>query len=121
MLESVTTKIRNAEISNATTLSLLTGSDFDVLPEEIGRLRFLQNLVIQGTLRRLPAAIGGLKSLRSLQLLGCGLQELPPEIGSLGHLTEFNLGDNQLKSLPGEIGQLRSLQCVRENLSAAAH
>ena len=93
----------------------MTGTDFEVLPDEIGRLRFLQKLVVKGNLRRLPSAIGSLKSLRTLQLSGCGVRELPPEIGSLSQMVELFLGRNELETLPPEIGQLQCLQFLGLN------
>lgn len=59
-------------------------------------------------LTELPAAIGSLTALTTLDLCSNQLKELPAAIGSLSALTTLELGSNQLTELPAEIGSARS-------------
>jgi len=62
---------------------------------------------LQGTL---PAEIGNLTNLTTLELHNNQLSSLPPEIGKLTNLTTLSLSENQLSSLPSEIGKLTNLR-----------
>jgi leucine-rich repeat protein SHOC2 len=85
----------------------LTGA----VPAEIGRLSALMTLDLNyNQLTSLPAEIGQLTALRVLDLRYNQLTSLPAEIGQLTALRELLLGDNQLTSVPAEIGQLTSLE-----------
>ena len=55
--------------------------------------------------------------MRELYLGGNQLTSVPAEIGQLASLTSLNLESNQLTSLPAEIGQLTSEEwlCLDEN------
>jgi GTPase SAR1 family protein len=81
------------------------------LPAEIGQLTNLQTLELESNrLTQLPAEIGQLINLYSLYLLDNRLTQLPAEIGQLTNLQELNLESNRLTQLPAEIGQLTNLQ-----------
>ncbi|MBS4171081.1 leucine-rich repeat domain-containing protein [Neochlamydia sp. AcF95] len=58
----------------------------------------------------LPAEIGQLVNLKTLDLQQNSLTSLPPEIGQLSNLQNLYLSSNQLTALPVEIGQLSQLQ-----------
>jgi leucine-rich repeat protein SHOC2 len=62
-----------------------------------------------GPLTTLPAAIGNLTSLTTLNLSNNQISSLPTEIGNLTNLTTLNLSNNELSSLPTSIGNLTSL------------
>ena len=84
----------------------LTGA----VPAEIGRLSALRTLDLDySSLTSLPAEIGQLTSLKVLNLRGNLLTSLPAEIGQITSLRTLDLTDNQLTSVPAEIGQLTSL------------
>ena len=84
----------------------LTGA----VPAEIGRLSALRTLNLgYNQMTSLPAEIGQLTSLTGLYLDGNQLTSVPVEIGQLTSMRELFLGGNQLRSLPAEIRQLTSL------------
>ena len=60
-----------------------------------------------------PAEIGRLSALRTLDLDYSSLTSLPAEIGQLTSLRELNLYGNRLRSLPAAaIRKLRAAGCV---------
>ncbi|MEI7652600.1 MAG: leucine-rich repeat domain-containing protein [Verrucomicrobiota bacterium] len=63
-------------------------------------------------LNTLPAEIGRLTNLKTLNLDNNQLTTLPSEIGSLTNLKTLNLSENQLTTLPSEIGRLTNLQVL---------
>ena len=80
------------------------------VPADIGRLSALRTLDLSyNQLTSVPAEIGQLTSLKVLNLRGNLLTSLPAEIGQLTSLRTLDLADNQLTSVPAEIGQLTSL------------
>ncbi|KAG8364015.1 hypothetical protein BUALT_Bualt19G0082300 [Buddleja alternifolia] len=67
----------------------------------LSELQILDLSYNKGLTGPLPSAIGNLKNLSSLILVGCGFSgPIPPSIGSLQELTYFHFGRNQLS---GEI------------------
>ena len=85
----------------------LTGA----VPAEIGRLTSLVSLDLwYNQLESLPDVIGQLTALKELYLEGNKLTTLPTEIGQLTSLEWLHLDGNQLTSVPAEIGQLTSLR-----------
>ena len=89
----------------------LTGA----VPAEIGRLSALRTLNLgYNQMTSLPAEIGQLTSLTRLDLDDNQLTSVPAVIWQLAALRQLDLSDNQLTSLPAEIGQLTAL--VKLNL-----
>ena len=85
----------------------LTGA----VPAEIGRLSALRTLNLgYNELTSVPAEIGQLTSLEELRLNHNQLTSVPTENGQLTSLTVLYLNGNQLTSVPAEIGQLTSLR-----------
>lgn len=80
------------------------------IPDQLGKLRALQELDFSGSLlTRLPNGISNLANLRSLE---CGmnlLTFLPKWIDQLTHLQKLNLSGNRLSSLPDTLGNLKEL------------
>jgi leucine-rich repeat protein SHOC2 len=86
----------------------LTGA----VPAEIGRLSALRTLDLSDNqLTSLPAEIGQLTALRQLFLYGNQLTSVPAEIGQLTLLTYLGLCVNQLTSVPAAIRELRAAGC----------
>ncbi len=101
----------------------LSGHGLKVLPPEIGRLKYLQRLVLGdkwdgNELEKLPPEISHLEQLRELKIASNKLKSLPPEIGHLRQLQHLDLGGykasnhNQLSQLPSELWQLTYLQSL---------
>jgi Leucine-rich repeat (LRR) protein len=100
------------------------------LPEELGRLRKLQELIIDNGNGcqmnvTLPRSVGQLESLRVLTLYGAldardidseaparaaKSKSLPDTIANLQRLEELNLGRNGLGAVPPQVASLRQLK-----------
>lgn len=63
-------------------------------------------------LLNLTPAIGQLKQLRRLELVGAGLTTLPSEVGSCASLEELVLDQSNVEWLPYELGNLRNLKML---------
>ena len=63
-----------------------------------------------GTLTSIPAEIGKLTQLTSLNISNNEINQLPSEIGKLVNLKVLNASFNKLTGLPNEIGNLLSLE-----------
>jgi internalin A len=86
------------------------GTQLTTLPRKIGQLKKLKRLHVWiNQLTTLPAEMGRLESLQVLNAWNNNLINLPPEIGDLQNLRSLYLGTNQLTSLPPEIGKLHNL------------
>ena len=115
---------------NLEALELACLEKLEDLPEEIGQLQKLEELVIDNGNGcamnvRLPRSVGRLASLRVLRLYGAldgrdiGADEparrapskpLPDTLGKLSKLEELDLGRNGLRSLPPQVASLRGLR-----------
>ena len=86
------------------------------IPEDWDGVKFANGRVVKIKLTEerltgaVPAVIGRLSALRTLDLGYNKLTSLPAEIGQLTSLTVLYLSCNKLTSLPAEIGQLTSLK-----------
>ena len=102
--------------SHLETLNWKTG--LAQLPAEIGALTALQTLNIAGNaLTALPPQFGALGTLQTLNVESNALTALPPQISGLTALTSLRAWDNQLTALPPEVGGLTRLQqaVLRQN------
>lgn len=81
------------------------------LPAEVGRLKKLETLSLNGNqLQQLPAAVGQLKALRTLNLSGNHLTEFPPGLGNLRQLDLLDLSRNKIQSVPPEVSELQAIE-----------
>ncbi len=114
-------RIRQAAESGATHLDLF-GLGLRTLPAGIGRLTNLITLDLRwNRLTALPTEIGHLTNLTTLDLGHNNLTALPAEIGRLTNLTKLDLRANNLTALPAEIGRLTNLTTLdlwHNNLTA---
>ena len=79
------------------------------LPESVAELAHLQHLNVMGTnLDKVPAKLGKLPSLVSLNLESCKLKALEG-IGQLESLTALNARSNQITALPDELCAMPAL------------
>ncbi len=121
------------QIKTLQKLSVHCGDALKKLPDEIGELTEMENLLLDSNgLRSLPKSIGKLKKLRrlyayhnklatlpdslcectaleDLSLWSNELTEIPESIGKLSKLTELDVHGNQLTALPDSIGDLKEL------------
>ena len=105
-LNDIKDLIREAKISNLTTLNLVF-EGLTSLPPEISELKNLTTLNIShNQMTSLPPEIRELKNLTTLNISGNQLTSLPPEISELKNLTQLDISGNQLTSLPPEILKL---------------
>ena len=83
------------------------------VPAALGGLTALTTLNLWGNrLTSLPAALGGLTALKSLYLGGNQLTSVPAELGGLSVLERLYLNMNQLTSVPAELGALTALTAL---------
>eukprot|EP00964_Phaeocystis_antarctica_P046335 scaffold26758_cov64-Phaeocystis_antarctica.AAC.2 len=91
-------------------LSLKDCRELEYLPAEVGGLRALTSLDLSRTaLTTLPAEVGGMIALTSLNLRETAITTLPAEVGGLRALTKLNLSWTRLTTLTAEVGELRAL------------
>jgi hypothetical protein len=115
---------------NMEALELACLESLQELPEELGSLRKLEELVIDNGNGcqmnvSLPRSIGQLSGLRVLRLYGAldareignegtgraaRSKRLPETLANLQNLEELDLGRNGLRSVPAEVGSLRRLK-----------
>lgn len=115
---------------NLEALELACLENLEDLPEEIGRLRKLEELIIDNGNGcsmnvSLPRSIGELENLRVLRLYGAldgrdvgtegdaprtQSKSLPDSLANLQRLEELDLGRNGLRSVPPQVGSLRGLK-----------
>ncbi|XP_048136637.1 disease resistance protein Roq1-like [Rhodamnia argentea] len=120
-----------------TILNLKGCDSLQELPEEIGCLQALTEIVMPKTLNelprtfgnlqsllildvshsrinKLPYSIGGLVKLRQLNLSGCTkIEKLPDSFEKLQSLVELDLSSTSLGHLPNSIGNLKQLKILR--------
>ena len=84
---------------------------FSELPASIGGLKRLQSLDLMETdIKTLPESIGDLSRLRSIVMQNAGISVLPESIGQLSNLQFLHLNGTPITALPESIGQLSNLQ-----------
>lgn len=120
---------RVGTLVNLETLELACLEKLEDLPEEIGTLGKLRELVIDNGNGcsmnvRLPRSVGRLENLRVLRLYGAldgrdigegdaranKSKPLPETLGNLSKLEELDLGRNGLEAVPQQVGGLRGLK-----------
>ncbi|KAJ4972234.1 hypothetical protein NE237_005333 [Protea cynaroides] len=102
------------ELRSLKTLDI-TYTKISRLPEELGHLEALTELLINGTLTDwLPTSLGQLKNLKNLSAQYCKIQEggIPDNLGRLSSLKYLNLNGNQFHSLPRTVSTLSLLQTL---------
>ena len=95
---------------------LTANFDLTEIPDNIGNLRNLQELNLNGnSLDQLPETIGNLENLLALYLGNNYLESLPETIGNLKNLETLELYYNHLDTLPESFGALQNL--IRLNMN----
>lgn len=130
-----------SSICNAVSLERLMLSDcksFEQLPEDLGSLKCLRVLQVDGTaietlpdsigllcnlselhlnfcprLVALPSNICNLRSLQALFVTACSnLEQFPSELGNMECLRELHVGGTAIKHLPDSIGLLKNITII---------
>ena len=84
--------------------------DMTTVPDGIGRVHDLEELVISNTaLTRVPTDVGMLQLLRVLGLDRNKLERLPAELGNLAAMQQLLLNNNKLTTLPSTCSRLTNL------------
>jgi len=98
-------------IDTTTVLELDEDDDYEMLPENIGDLKNLEEIIISSgySIQVIPDSIGSLIKLRILSIERGKYTTLPDSIGLLQNLEHIDLGYNHLTSLPESIGNLTNL------------
>ncbi len=101
-------------ITNDCVTSLYLYNDgIDSLPAEIGNLSNLNSLNLgYSSITFFPSEMSNLSNLETLNLWYSNLTTLPVEITEIPNLKTLNLGNNALTSLPVEIGSLSNLRTL---------
>ncbi|MEM7535202.1 MAG: leucine-rich repeat domain-containing protein [Chloroflexota bacterium] len=99
-------RVAELDLDNEGNSNNLTGA----LPAAIGDLGNLTSLDLgPNQLSSIPTEIDNLSNLTTLYLYSNQLSSIPTEIGNLSNLTTLYLSSNQLSSIPTEIGNLSNL------------
>ncbi|XP_078155831.1 leucine-rich repeat receptor protein kinase HPCA1-like isoform X2 [Carex rostrata] len=102
-----TSRVTEITLSSIGITGTLSGGDIQNL-EELKTLDLSYNPGLTGSL---PSAIGNLKQLHTLILIGCSFSgEIPAEIGKLSNLVSLSLNSNKFSGrIPATIGNLSKL------------
>lgn len=80
----------------------------ETVPDEIGNLQNLTNLVLHSNaIKKLPSTIGKLSKLKVLDCSRNKLEELPAETENLPQLMTVNLCSNLLTQLPSQVSNVK--------------
>uniref|UniRef100_A0A182NPE7 Disease resistance R13L4/SHOC-2-like LRR domain-containing protein n=1 Tax=Anopheles dirus TaxID=7168 RepID=A0A182NPE7_9DIPT len=89
----------------------LAGNMIESVPAQIGRLECLETLDLsENALRHLPPTLGQLRRLSKLLLNGNYLHQLPSEIGHLHKLEVLDVRKNRLTSVPIQLSRCAALE-----------
>ena len=98
-------------LPNFKVLGLSHNTELKMVPPVVGKLKTLQNLVVDNIgLEEVPVWLGtNLTELRRFWANSNRIRSLPPEFGQLRRLFTFHMHGNNLTSLPTEFGRLTNL------------
>ncbi|XP_016120611.1 leucine-rich repeat-containing protein 57-like, partial [Sinocyclocheilus grahami] len=81
------------------------------LPNDIGKLKKLETLILNGNqLNQVPSSVGQLKSLRTLSLSGNRFKEFPSGLCTLRQLDVLDLSKNKIQVVPAEVAELQAIE-----------
>ncbi len=82
---------------------------FSSVPEEIGNLVNLEDLMLSGELKNLPQSVSNWKKLKDAYLNGNQFETIPSPLFKLTQLNDLDLGDNKLSRVNDSIRFLNQL------------
>lgn len=93
-------------------------NDFVSLPETIGNLSYLKELIITNSnIGKFPNSFSNLKRLEVLELSNANLTSLPDFFGNFTQLTDLDLYNNKLSSVPPTFSNLKKLKILNFSLN----
>ena len=93
-------------------------NDFVSLPESIGNLSHLRELIINNSnISKFPESFSNLKSLEVIELRNANLSLLPDFFGNFTQLTELDLYNNKLSDIPTTFLNLKNLKYLNFSLN----
>ncbi len=92
-----------------------------IIPEQLFRLKFLESLNINCSIKSIPSSIYKLKHLKHLSLVWNKIEKIPDSLGELRNLESLNLSDNKIKSIPNSIKNLKSLEYLTLSNNKISH
>ncbi|GAY68183.1 hypothetical protein CUMW_262150 [Citrus unshiu] len=97
-----------------TSLEIIDCQNYKRLPDELGNLKALKQLIVHGTaIREVPESLSQLLQLVELDLSSNNLQRIPESLGRLSSLESLVLSNYNLERLPESLNQLSSLKYLR--------
>lgn len=91
------------------------------LPDEIGKLQNLEELVLDGSFETLPEECGNLSKLKILNIAeNDNLLSLPDSLGNLKALETIICKQNQLHLLPASLVQCPGLQSIETPMARSS-
>ncbi|XP_056165749.1 disease resistance protein RUN1-like isoform X2 [Syzygium oleosum] len=102
------------KVKNLVSLNLRDCQMLDELPEEVGELEELKELILDITrIRKIPTSIGSLRKLEKLSAWLCkSIREIPSSIGDLQNLQYLIFDQSGLEKIPSAIGRLKKLRTL---------
>ncbi|KAL3750028.1 hypothetical protein ACJRO7_011068 [Eucalyptus globulus] len=102
------------KLTSLVSMDLRFCKSLEELPEEMGKLKDLEELLLSGTsIIEIPTFIGSLTKLEKLSADFCeSLREIPNSIGYLHNLHCLEMHGSGIKKLPNAIGRLKNLQIL---------
>lgn len=83
----------------------------EIIPNEIGNLKGLEHLSLDGNLlTRLPDSVSQLSNLRTLNVSENKLTHFPEAINTLKNLDAVNLSRNKITEVPGSVGTCQAIE-----------
>lgn len=83
----------------------------EIIPNEIGNLKGLEHLSLDGNLlTRLPDSMSQLSNLRTLNVSENKLTHFPEAINTLKNLDAVNLSRNKITEIPGSVGTCQAIE-----------
>lgn len=99
------------QLKNLRYLDLSANKKLKDLPETIGNLKCLEQIVLGGSgFIRLREELAQCINLKEITANACKIKSLPSDIGNLKKLIKLNLGANRIEIIPESIGELKQLK-----------
>ncbi|XP_056162559.1 disease resistance protein RPV1-like [Syzygium oleosum] len=101
-------------LKRLTTLNLRFCDELNMLPIELGHMKALKELLIDGTsVQEIPMSMGYMEKLEVFSASNClRLSHLPDSVGDLTALSELSLENAEITQIPDSVAKLVKLQIL---------